>query len=526
MASRSSVANAPVNVNGLKSTCTNGRMEQYYFRGENSLRVPMSLFAENRSRLLERLRSNPLVKPQGSFVVLQGGVDVPFNDTDVNILFRQESFFQWSFGVEQSGSMGVVDVASGQSALFFPRLPPEHATWMGKLATLEELRQIYAVDEAYYCEDVARVLRRKGASLLLTLVTVNSDSGLTSKEATFDGIDKFEVNNEILYPEICECRVVKTAKEIEVMRYVAKVSSDAHRILMKIVRPGMWEFQAESTFQNYVYTVGGCRHVSYTCICGSGQNAAILHYGHAGAPNDKMIGPGDMCLFDMGANYCGYAADITCSFPASGKFSDDQKLVYNAVLDARNAVMSAAKPGVLWTDMHSLANRVTLEALKKGGLLKGDVDDMTKAGLNAVFQPHGLGHLLGLDVHDVGGYLAGQPPRPSEPGLDKLRFARRLLAGMVLTIEPGCYFIDWLLDKAEKDEQQSKFIVWEQLQRFRGFGGVRIEDDVLITEDGAENLTDVPRTVEEIEAWMTPSQDGKEPFQSYTRFLTRQGRGC
>lgn len=147
-------------------------------------------------------------------------------------------------------------------------------------------------------------------------------------------------------------------------------------------------------------------------------------------------------LFDMGGNYCGYAADITCSFPANGKFTEDQKLIYNAVLKARDAVIAAAKPGITWTDMHLLANRVTLTSLKEGGLLVGDVEDMVRAGLNEVFQPHGLGHLLGLDVHDVGGYLPGHPERSKEAGVRKLRTARTLLAGMVLTIEPGCYFID------------------------------------------------------------------------------------
>lgn len=146
----------------------------------------------------------------------------------------------------------------------------------------------------------------------------------------------------------------------------------------------------------------------------------------------------------MGGNYCGYVADITCSFPANGKFTEDQKFIYNAVLDARNAVIEAAKPGVSWTDMHLLANRVMLEALKAGGLLRGDVEEMIKAGLNAVFQPHGLGHLMGLDVHDVGGYLSNHPPRSTEPGLKALRTARTLMAGMVLTVEPGCYFIDWV----------------------------------------------------------------------------------
>ncbi|XP_011687042.1 PREDICTED: xaa-Pro dipeptidase-like [Wasmannia auropunctata] len=207
-------------------------------------------------------------------------------------------------------------------------------------------------------------------------------------------------------------------------------------------------------------------------------------------------------LFDMGGNYCGYAADITCSFPANGKFTEDQKLIYNAVLKARNEVLAAAKPGVAWTDMHLLANRVMLTALIEGGLLVGDVEEMIKMGLNEVFQPHGLGHLLGLDVHDVGGYLSGHPERPKQVGLRKLRTARVLRAGMVLTVEPGCYFIDFLLNSALANPYQKKFFVPEQLQRFRGFGGVRIEDDVLITETGVENLTDVPRTVEEIESFM------------------------
>lgn len=146
----------------------------------------------------------------------------------------------------------------------------------------------------------------------------------------------------------------------------------------------------------------------------------------------------------MGGNYCGYAADITCSYPVNGKFTEDQKLIYNAVLRARNAVMDNAKPGVYWTDMHLLANREMLETLKSGGLLQGEVNDMMDAGINAIFQPHGLGHFLGLDVHDVGGYLSDCPPRPDKPGLNKLRTARALKAGMVVTIEPGCYFIDWV----------------------------------------------------------------------------------
>uniref|UniRef100_A0A182V619 Peptidase M24 domain-containing protein n=1 Tax=Anopheles merus TaxID=30066 RepID=A0A182V619_ANOME len=331
---------------------------------------------------------------------------------------------------------------------------------------------------SHYDTDVDYVFRQSGP---------NSDSGSVAKPAYFKGI---------------ESRVIKSPAEIEVLRYVARVSSDAHKAVMKAMKPGMHEYQAEAEFLRHSYAVGGCRHVSYTCICGAGTNSAILHYGHAGSPNDCAIQDGAMCLFDMGANYGGYAADITCSFPANGKFTADQRLVYNAVLAARDAVCGAAREGVSWVDMHLLANRVMLEEMRKGQLLQGDVDEMMEAGLNAIFQPHGLGHFLGLDVHDVGGYLPGCPERSSKAGVNRLRTARTLKAGMYLTIEPGCYFIEPLLNKAYGDPSLSKFLVKENLDRFRNFGGVRIEDDVLITETGIENFTLVPRTVDEIEAWM------------------------
>ncbi|KAL1419383.1 hypothetical protein MTO96_005119 [Rhipicephalus appendiculatus] len=209
-----------------------------------------------------------------------------------------------------------------------------------------------------------------------------------------------------------------------------------------------------------------------------------------------------MCLFDMGCEYYCYSSDITCSFPANGRFTADQRVVYEAVLAASRAVLDAIRPGTSWPDMHRLAERRILEGLLSAGLLRGDVDAMMEARLGATFMPHGLGHLMGLDVHDVGGYLSADPPRPTEPGLRSLRTARTLREGMVLTVEPGCYFIDALLDEALRSPTLSAFLVPDVLQRFRNFGGVRIEDDVLITADGHEMLTLVPRTVSEIEALM------------------------
>jgi Xaa-Pro dipeptidase len=203
----------------------------------------------------------------------------------------------------------------------------------------------------------------------------------------------------------------------------------------------------------------------------------------------------------MGAEYCCYASDITTTFPANGKFTDDQKLIYNAVLKSNRAVMKAAKPGASWVDMHLLSQRTILECLLEGGLLKGNVDDMMKVHLGAVFMPHGLGHFMGLDVHDVNGYPKGVE-RVNSPSLSNLRTARVLQHGMVITIEPGCYFNDFLIDAALKDER-GQFMVESVINRFRGTGGVRIEDDVLITATGTENLSPVVRDIAAIEAIMS-----------------------
>ncbi|GAA6213321.1 xaa-Pro dipeptidase, partial [Lates japonicus] len=274
---------------------------------------------------------------------------------------------------------------------------------------------------------------------------------------------------------------------------------------MKHVKHGQKEYEMESLFQHYCYTKGGMRHTSYTCICGTGNNCSVIFYGHAGAPNDKTIMDGDMCLFDMGGEYYCYSSDITSSFPANGKFTPDQRAIYEAVLKSSRAVMAAIRPGVKWTDMHRLADWVHLEELVKIGILNGSVEDMMKVHLGSVFMPHGLGHLLGIDVHDVGGYPEGVE-RINEPGLINLLMGRLVQERMVLTVEPGIYFINHLLDQALANPAQSCFINNQVLSRFRGFGGVRIEENIVVTANGIELLTCVPRTVEEIEAFMADSE--------------------
>uniref|UniRef100_A0A8B9KDI2 Xaa-Pro dipeptidase n=1 Tax=Astyanax mexicanus TaxID=7994 RepID=A0A8B9KDI2_ASTMX len=244
-----------------------------YWMGKDTLQVSAALFAENRRRLCAGLKGRQGLQPK-SLVLLQGGEQKQRYCTDTDILFRQESFFHWTFGVTEADCYGAVDVDTGKSLLFVPKLPESYATWMGEIYPKEHFKEKYAVDEVHYTSDIADVLTKMKPSVLLTLRGLNTDSGSTTRE------------------------------------------------VMKTVKPGHKEYEMES-----------------------GNNSSVLHYGHTGAPNDKTIEDGDMCLFDMGGEYYCYTSDITCSFPANGKFTPDQKAIYEAVLKSSRAVMAAIKPG-------------------------------------------------------------------------------------------------------------------------------------------------------------------------------------
>jgi Xaa-Pro dipeptidase len=192
---------------------------------------------------------------------------------------------------------------------------------------------------------------------------------------------------------------------------------------------------------------------------------------------------------------------VTVCYPVNGRFSTDQAFVYNAVLAASRAVIAAMRPGVSWLDMHRLAERVIITHLLQRGLLRGSLETLLQRNVGALFMPHGLGHLIGLDTHDVGGWPARLLPRPTAPGIAKLRCGRVLEQGMVITVEPGCYFISELLEPAFATH--GDLLVESEVRKFFGTGGVRIEDDVEVTADGARNLNaDLPRTVQEIEDYM------------------------
>lgn len=255
--------------------------------------IDYDMHKEHRDKVVKEMRKLNM----SGVIVLDGGEELSKYDTDTSHAFRQESFFQYLFGVREPDVRGCIDIGTGKSMLFVPRLSDEWELWCGTRPTLEEIARHYKVDEVHYEDETSKVLLEKKVKFLHRLRGVNLDSGLeTTTIAEFKGIDKFTLDDTTLHKVLVECRVIKSERELELLRFVNKLSSKAHIQVMKTITPTMYEFQAESTFLHYCYFKGGARLHAYTCICGSGNNASTLHYGHAGAPNDKQLNDGDMFL--------------------------------------------------------------------------------------------------------------------------------------------------------------------------------------------------------------------------------------
>jgi Xaa-Pro dipeptidase len=342
---------------------------------------------------------------------------------------------------------------------------------------------------------------------------VNSDSGVEGPPLPdFEGFDKIPSTHAHLRDIAVEVRVFKSDAEIELLQRVNDIGSDGHLATIRHAKANLYEFQLESVFMHHCYYNGGCRNSPYTSICGCGINSATLHYGHAGAPNDFQLKDGQVMLMDMGCELKCYGSDITCSFPVSGKFTPNQKTIFDTVALCQIKVMQAMKPGVEWVDMHELALRTVVEGLTNAGVLVGPIDEMMKAYVGAFFMPHGLGHLMGVATHDVGGYPTGGALRDTRFGYKSLRMQRKLEPRMVLTVEPGIYFVDYLLDDLETNAATKCFVVKDKLNEYRGFGGIRLEDSVVVTENGIRNLTTCPRTTEDVEAVMAGTITDKKQF--------------
>ncbi|KAI8372777.1 peptidase M24, structural domain-containing protein [Radiomyces spectabilis] len=428
-------------------------------------------------------------------IYLNGQVLHERDDTDVEYPFRQESNFFYVTGVPEPDFHVVIDLATQQVELYAPNINPDHVMWMGMPDSLETLRAKYDIDEAFYVDKLNERLSK--ASTVYTLPIADRKLLEESKASVADA-DK----NKALYTAFVEARCVKADWEVEVIRQANKISSDAHVKLMQTVKQGMNEQELYALFL-YESVRHGALFQSYYPIVGVGMNAATLHYNKNNAVMKEAT---DMVLVDAGAEYRCYASDITRAFPVGGKFSEEAKVIYSIVLDMQKACLAKCKAGVAWEDIHNTATEVACDGLLKAGILVGSKQDILANHVVAAFFPHGVGHMLGLDVHDVGGYPEGVE-RIDAPGIRNLRMRRTLAKGHVVTVEPGVYFCDFLIDPVLKAAETGKYINQDMLNKYKSVGGVRIEDNILITEDGHINLTTAPKEIAEIEALMAAGAD-------------------
>jgi Xaa-Pro dipeptidase len=426
---------------------------------------------------------------QNGVVFIQGAEIMYRYDTDYEFPFRQESNFWYLTGVNEAECSLVLDLKKEEYHLFVPERDAQYAVWHGYVKTKEQYQEEYQPDHLHYRNDILKVLNELKPE---TVYCIDDEQA----EFVEDLNRGFNVETEALVDALTYCRVLKTDWELDQLREACRVNDLAYLEVMRSIKPGMYEYEMKAIF-NKVQIENGLMQDAYNGIFASGVNASILHY----VVNNSKIKDGDLFLMDSGFECNGYASDYTRTFPANGKYTDIQKGIYNSVLAGMDKVLDSIKPGVKMEDLHLLAARTMMEGLKDMGVVKGNVDDMMEENIFALFFPHGLGHFLGLDTHDVGGYPKGVD-RIERPGIKFLRARRELLPGMVVTIEPGIYFVPAVLEPAIADPEKNQFLNTEKVESLLGFGGVRIEDDIIVTEDGMENMTNVPKEVGEIEDLM------------------------
>jgi Xaa-Pro dipeptidase len=408
------------------------------------------------------LREALAKKLTGKGVVhLQGGKPVARN-FDVDYVFRQQSDFLYLTGVEEPGCHLVLD--GKKEILFVPRIDNHHRVWEGHVPSPDEARRLFGVDRVMYADELPKVLGRKKVA---------------SKALVRDALD--------------ELRACKVPGELALMRRASDVSGVAHRAVMAQARAGMKEYQIQAIFEAECMKAG-LKHLAYPSIVAAGVNGAVLHY----RQNAAELRDGELLLIDAGAEYRGYAADITRSFPVDGRFTQRQKDVYSVVLETQKACIDKARPGIVSADLHVFSMRKLAEGLRDLGLLHGELDGLVEGGAVRLFYPHGLTHMLGLDVHDVTG---GKKRKMENPTKVPVRFVAKLEPGFVITMEPGIYFIEALINDKALRQKHKGSVDFAKAETFLDFGGIRIEDDVVVSEDGPPvNLTDVPKEIADVEA--------------------------
>ncbi len=450
-----------------------------------------------------RKKLHELVK--GGIILFPGNDESAMNYKANTYRYRQDSTFLYYFGLNQPGLAAVCDLDENRDYVYGNDLELDDVIWMGEHPSMKELAGLCAADMSLPLTSLSADLKKAAAAgrKIHILPTYRGEQVLWIAELL--GIDSAAVSalvSEELIKAVVEMRSVKDAFEIEEIEKAVDIAYMMHTTAMKMGYPGNMECELAGTIEGIAVSGGG--QASFPIILSMDGQTLHNHY------HGNELVKGRLVVTDAGAEtVMGYASDITRTFPVGGKFSPQQKDIYEIVLAANMKTIEASGPGVTNKTLHMLAAKTIAEGLTGLGIMKGNIDEVVEAGAHALFFPHGLGHMLGLDVHDMEGlgenYVGydSTVSRSKQFGLAYLRLAKSHRPGYVFTIEPGIYFIPPLIQLWKKEKRFEQFINYSKLDSYLSFGGVRIEDDILITETGHKVLgKPIPKTVAEVEETM------------------------
>ncbi|MCJ1286982.1 hypothetical protein MMC26_006329 [Xylographa opegraphella] len=423
-------------------------------------------------------------------IYLEGQKTHMIEDNDEPVPFRQRRYFFYLSGCNLPDSCLTYNIHTKHLTLFIPPIDPESVIWSGLPVLPTQALKLYDVDDVRLTSEINAYLTSHDPAADSTGSCVWAIPEQVSDQSIFLAFEQKDLLG--LKDAIEECRVVKDEYEIALIKKANEVSAIAHTAVLKAAKHARNERELEAIFLEKCIA-NGAREQAYHGIFASGTNAATLHY----QKNDQELGTRLNLLLDAGAEWRCYASDVTRTFPISGRFSKESREIYDIVLRMQQECIQQLKEKVLWDDVHALAHEIAIEGLLDLGILTGRKEEIFEKRTSVAFFPHGLGHYLGMDTHDTGGH-------PDYKDKDRmfryLRVRGRLPGGSIITVEPGIYFCRFILEPYLDDPVHKDHIDREILDRYWDVGGVRIEDNVLITETGYENLTTAVKVVEEMES--------------------------
>lgn len=454
------------------------------------------IYVNRRMELRKKIRSG--------LILIMGNNESPMNYPSNTYRFRQDSNFLYLFGLDLPGFVGIIDIEDGKDSLYGNDFDLDDIIWMGPQPSVKELGAKVGIACTKPLKDLTTTLQRAIAMgrRIHFLPQYRADNVIMMERllGIHPSLNK-KYASEDLIKAVVALRSIKGPEEIAEMDKAADVGYLMHTTNMKLCKPGLSEQELVGAAEGVAISKGYMP--SFPIILS--QNGETLHnHDHSGILTD-----GRLLLTDMGAEITShYASDFTRAFPVNGKFTPRQKDIYNIVLNTLNHATGLCKPGITYQSIHLEAAKVITAGLKELGIMQGDVDEAVANGAHAMFMPHGLGHMLGLDVHDMedlGENYVGyddEISRIDQFGTAFLRLGRRLQTGFAITVEPGIYFVPALIEKWKNEKINSAFINFEKAKEYIGFGGIRLEDDVLITEKGSRLLGSkrIPVSVNEVEA--------------------------